>query len=131
MPRLDSGMRRFETALDTGLRAAANAEGAAPLIVAVSGGVDSTALLLGLAKPSLPRLVAWLSGRSVIACYVDHGLRDAVELAEERAALASLCAALGVMLVVRIADVAALRQRERLSWEDAARRCRYAALGAV
>jgi len=57
----------------------------APLLVAVSGGPDSVALLL---------LAHRLLGSRCVAATVDHGLRR--EAAEEAAWVAELCAALGV-----------------------------------
>jgi tRNA(Ile)-lysidine synthase len=59
-----------------------------PIAVAVSGGSDSTALLL------LAHEWSGRSGRPLIAATVDHGLRP--EAASEAAAVASLCDQLGV-----------------------------------
>lgn len=80
----------------------------APLAIAVSGGSDSTALLL------LAHAWARRNDRSIIAATVDHGLREAAR--EEAVAVAALCADLGVL-------------HERLRWErdETARRSQAAA----
>lgn len=77
----------------TALRAAldrltAEAAPGGPLGVAVSGGGDSTALLV------VARAWAAERGRALHAATVDHGLRP--ESADEAAAVAALCARLGV-----------------------------------
>lgn len=120
--RLAGGLERR---LLQALRRAGVAARSARIVVAVSGGVDSTALLLGLSALSA-------SGRVTLAlfpCHVDHGLRAAPERQAEQARLAVFCAALGLPLDARMADVAAERRRVRLSPEAAARRARYRALG--
>lgn len=81
--------------------------------LAVSGGPDSVAMLL-LAAAALP-------GR-VEAATVDHRLRP--ENAEEAAAVAHLCAALGVPHATLPVAL------DPGNVQDAARRARYAALGA-
>ncbi|MFO1208902.1 MAG: tRNA lysidine(34) synthetase TilS [Amaricoccus sp.] len=70
------------------LRAIVAAAPAGEIGVAVSGGGDSVALLLML------REAVEAAGRTVAAVTVDHGLRP--EAAEEAAAVAVLCARLGV-----------------------------------
>ena len=64
------------------------------LLVAVSGGPDSIALLVALAE--LARTGGW----QVTAAHVDHGLRGP-EGASERTAVAAVAASLGVALVDR------------------------------
>lgn len=110
------------------VRARLEAAGAAGcLVVAVSGGADSTAALLALhalvARSELPA--------RLIACHVDHGLRPAAERAAELALLEQLTGRLAIELIVRHVDVAGARSRGRSSLEAAARRVRYTALGAV
>jgi len=90
-----------------------DAENAPRLGVAVSGGPDSTALLL-LATAALP-------GR-VDAATVDHGLRP--ENAREAEDVARLCARLGVPHATLPVSLAAGNV------QDAARNARYAALAA-
>ena len=81
----------------------------APLIVAVSGGPDSLALLL-LAE------AAW--GGRVIAATVDHGLRT--ESAAEAAYVAQICAARGIVHAVLAPDAPITG-----SLQAEARRARY------
>lgn len=115
--------RAFETLTRRGLEACGEAGNTAKLLVALSGGADSTALLLAL-KAVYPE-------RALHAGYIDHGLRPAEERARERELVEALCVRLGVSLSMRSVDVAAERRRVRTSWEDAARRARYAALAAI
>jgi tRNA(Ile)-lysidine synthase len=89
------------------------------ILVAVSGGPDSTGLLFGLLK-LCPRLGASLS----VAC-VDHGLRR--ESADEAAAVAKTCQRLGLACVVIPVDVAKAR-RSHVSRQEAARLVRLGAL---
>ena len=88
-----------------------------PLGVALSGGADSTALLVLCAR-------RW-PGR-VVALHVNHGLQAAASVFESHCV--SLCQQLGVALRVR--KVAA-RAAHGQSPEDAARIARYAALDAL
>ncbi|MGQ0711127.1 MAG: tRNA lysidine(34) synthetase TilS [Rhodoferax sp.] len=88
-----------------------------PLAVALSGGADSTALLLACAR-------RWPG--QVVAVHVNHGLQAAATQFE--AACVALCQRLGVPLqVCRVQAHAAPGQ----SPEDAARRARYAAFDAL
>jgi tRNA(Ile)-lysidine synthase len=115
---------RFERRVQLVLGRAGLAAGAPRLLVAVSGGADSTAALL-----SLHRLVQrGVIAAGLSACHVDHGLRPAEERVTELGLVEALCARLGVPLIVRQVDVTAARHSHKLSWEDAARQCRYAAL---
>ncbi len=87
------------------------------VLVAISGGPDSTALLFGLAR------LAQRLGIELRAATVDHGLRP--EAAAEAAAVARTCAALGIPCEVLRVEV---RRRAHVSIQDAARRARAAAL---
>jgi tRNA(Ile)-lysidine synthase len=90
------------------------------LVVAVSGGADSTALLDAL---------AWVAGREgfrLLAAHLDHGLRTGS--AEDAAACAELCRGLGIPLRLGRAAVRARALRDRAGLEDAARQERYAFL---
>ncbi|MFZ5798108.1 MAG: tRNA lysidine(34) synthetase TilS [Desulfobulbaceae bacterium] len=93
----------------------------AVLVVAVSGGPDSTALLQVLA-----RLRTEL-GFSLVAVYVDHGLRpvEAVQEAEQVRDLAHRLAAGCEIIPV---DVRSMARAGRLSLEHAARELRYQVL---
>ena len=89
------------------------------VLVALSGGPDSRALLLTMLR------LAGRLGIAVQAATVDHGLRP--EAAAEAAAVVAWCAGLGVDCEVLRVDVGGARQRH-VSWQDAARRVRLAAL---
>ncbi len=87
------------------------------VLVALSGGADSVALLLSL-KTMYPRL-------GLVACHVNHRLRP--NEAERDAAFAeALCAKWKVPFELCEADVGAIAAREHISTELAARRVRYA-----
>lgn len=90
------------------------------LLLALSGGADSTALAVIL-HVLAPGLGLELRGMSV-----NHGLRP--EAAQDQAHALSLCRALGIPCSARAADVAGMARRERLGLEDAGRRLRYALL---
>lgn len=92
----------------------------ARLVLALSGGADSTALavILALLRPRLDLKLFALS--------VDHGLRP--QAAEDAAYAQRLCHALEIVCTLRQADVAGLAQRQGLGLEEAGRRLRYALL---
>ena len=92
------------------------------IVVGVSGGPDSTALLLAMFGLA-PRL-----GLSVEAVTVDHGLRP--EAREEAVAVSAWCKSLGIPWRAMVVDVGAFRGRH-VSLQDAARRARLAALAEV
>jgi tRNA(Ile)-lysidine synthase len=90
-------------------------------LLAVSGGPDSTALLLVLAHLAAAgalKLDLWLA-------HFDHGLRRRADREAERAFLSGLAAKLGVPLVVGQGDVRTHARQHRLSLEEAARELRY------
>jgi tRNA(Ile)-lysidine synthase len=95
-------------------------EGAAGLVVALSGGADSAALLAGLAA-----LGGGFRGLPLRAVHIDHGLQAAA--AEFREACKNLCEHLGVPLELIRVEV---QSEAGLSIEAAARAARYAALAA-
>lgn len=125
-----SGSRSFVAGFERRLHA--SLPGGGPdrgdtVIVAVSGGADSSAALLAFqALIAAGRLEA-----TVCACYVDHGLRAEAERAAEVALLRDACERIGVDLEVRAVDLPGARRVQRLSVEATARRLRYDALGAV
>jgi tRNA(Ile)-lysidine synthase len=90
------------------------------LLVAVSGGADSTALLLGLEE--LRRV--GLLGADLTAAHLDHGLRGEAGAADARW-VAWLAREHGFECVVGRAAVSETAQGARDNLEQAARRARY------
>jgi len=88
-----------------------------PLVVAFSGGQDSTCLVHALAG----------QGLDLLAVHVDHALRPDSATDAQRAL--ALAASMGVAAEVVRVDVAGYRQRQ--SVQQAARAARYQALGAL
>jgi tRNA(Ile)-lysidine synthase len=87
------------------------------LVVALSGGADSVALLDALV------LLRERRGLELVAAHLDHGVRP--DSAEDAEFCRELCARLGVPIRIGHADVRARAERERRGLEDAARRERY------
>ena len=112
-----------ERAVRDAIRAAGLADGAR-LVVAVSGGPDSLALLSALSRLS-ESMGLYLHG-----AHLDHGLRGAASTADA-SFVQDTFARLQVPSTVRQADVDALRRARKLSPEDAARETRYAFLADV
>jgi len=98
-------------------------EGAATLLVAHSGGGDSTALLILVTAWARPRGVA------VVSAHVAHGLRGAAG-DEDARFCARFAARLSLPFAFRPVDVPSDRKKGE-SLEAAARRLRYAALLAL
>jgi tRNA(Ile)-lysidine synthase len=90
------------------------------VIVAVSGGADSVALLDILHSLPEERL-------QLVVAHLNHGLRGEESDGDENF-VASLAKQYGLPFVSRQSDVAALATTLRLSLEDAGRRARYAFL---
>jgi tRNA(Ile)-lysidine synthase len=95
------------------------------LLVAVSGGPDSTALLLVLARLALKRDLY------IEAAHFDHQLRGKEPAAAERSAVEDLLHRCGVEGNFGSGDVAGLSRTSKLSIEEAARRARYDFLAKV
>ncbi len=94
------------------------------LVVAFSGGQDSTCLLHALTE------LGTETGMEVVAAHVDHCLRSGS--AEDAARAIDAARALGVRGVLRRADVSAYRAlQKRCSIEQAARAARYQILAQV
>ena len=89
------------------------------VLVAFSGGADSTALLHALCAYRDDGGVA-----AVMAAHVHHGLRGDEADADERAVTA-FCRSLGVELFCHHADVAALAATQKCGVEEAGRAVRY------
>ncbi|MBW2665831.1 MAG: tRNA lysidine(34) synthetase TilS [Deltaproteobacteria bacterium] len=98
------------------------------VLVAVSGGVDSTVLVVGLAE------LARLHRLELTIGHVNHGLRGAESTADEHA-VRTLAGKLGVPVAVETIDPHALRSegpsRDRPTLQEAARTLRYRALRAL
>lgn len=92
----------------------------ASLVVALSGGADSTALLV------LFCALREKYGLTLTAAHLDHGLR--AESAAEAQAAGRLCAGLGVPFRMKREDVGALARGMHCGVEEAGRRARYAFL---
>lgn len=88
-----------------------------PVLVALSGGADSVALLHAL----------WALDYPVRAFHLNHCLRGA-ESDRDEAFCRALCARLGVELTVERVDVAAAAREQGNGVEETARRMRYARL---
>ncbi|MBD2848413.1 tRNA lysidine(34) synthetase TilS [Paenibacillus sp. IB182496] len=91
------------------------------ILVALSGGPDSTALLHLLLQ------LAPAEGLTITAAHVDHGLRGKESAAEAEAA-GRLCRLLGVEVQLLKADVSGHMTRTGLGVQTAARELRYARL---
>ncbi len=88
-----------------------------PIVLAVSGGPDSTALLLGAARIAPPR------GWQLTIAHLDHALREGS--GQEAANVAAMATGLNLPTETLRTDVAALARAEHRSLEDAGRQARY------
>lgn len=88
-----------------------------PVVALVSGGADSTALLLLLSSEAFGDL-------RLSVLHVDHMLRGAAS-SSDALFVEGLCAGLGVPCRVVTYDVSGYAAAERLNLEDAGRRVRY------
>ncbi|HEX8599628.1 MAG TPA: tRNA lysidine(34) synthetase TilS [Chloroflexia bacterium] len=98
---------------------------AAPLVVAVSGGADSLALL-----SILRELRGESAPQTLHVAHLDHGFRGDESAADARF-VAELAEALGLACTIGRFDVPAYAASRKLSAEDAARRVRYAFLAGL
>ncbi len=96
-----------------------------PLIAAVSGGADSSAMLLLLADTQSRH------GWRVRAAHIDHGIQSEAVRSRFRSAAETLAAVVGVPLDIRRADAPAEAASSSDGLEAAARRVRYDALASV
>ncbi len=88
-----------------------------PLLVGVSGGIDSTALLI------ISTLLTRKSGGRVFCVHVDHGLR--AESAGDLEFVAELCRILGAGFEALKVDVRAYSHEHSMGIEEAGRTVRY------
>src|SRR5688572_17908283 len=86
------------------------------LVLAVSGGPDSTALLLMLSRLAKNRIM------HLHVATFDHGLRQPAVIEHEVAFVHGLCEELGLAFTRGSGDVAARAKADGTSIEDAARR---------
>lgn len=117
--------RSLERRVLAALRSEGPPEPGQRVLVAVSGGPDSTALLLILAR------LRGTLGVELTAAHFDHGLRPPEEAAADAAYVRELAAAVGVPVAFGRGDAGACAEREGRSAEEAARRLRYAFLAAA
>ena len=110
-------MRRLAPVLRRALAGPCAVPSGERVLVAVSGGADSTALLLGLND------LAREFGISIHAAHLNHGLRGA-EADGDQAFVASLCARLGVPLTAARWDCRARMRRRRLTGQSGLRTLR-------
>ncbi|MEO6457875.1 MAG: hypoxanthine phosphoribosyltransferase [Chloroflexia bacterium] len=96
-----------------------------PLIVGVSGGADSLALLHILLAVRTEK-----ARKTLHVGHLNHGFRGS-DSAGDAEYVAAICREWGVSCTVRSFDVLSYAARNKLSLEDAARRARYACLGAL
>jgi len=90
------------------------------VVVAVSGGADSIALLHALWE------IRRDFGLHIIVAHLDHGLRP--EAAKEKSFVRKAAAELGIPFISRKADVRQWQKEQRLTVQEAAREARYAFL---
>lgn len=122
-PAIPALHRLFRRSLDGGL-AAAQAWPGSGLLVALSGGSDSVALL------HLTVSLASDLGVPISAAHLDHGLRDA-ESRQDVEFCRSLADRFKIPLATDVVDTRAYAAEEKLSLEDAARRLRRSFLKRV
>ncbi len=97
----------------------------ARVVLAVSGGPDSMALLRGASHAQQSGVLAW----ALTVAHLDHALRP--DSAEDATFVIDVAAGLGLRCEVRRVDVAALARAEGRSLEDAGREARYRFLAEV
>ncbi len=107
-------MHPLEKKIDRIIRSHTLVQTGETVVVGVSGGPDSMALLHVLTALKIP----------CYAIYVDHGLRPK-EIPEEISLVTSTAHKLGISCEVVEADVKGLAKKEKLSLEHAARTKRY------
>ena len=109
-------------AVDRGAHAIALPDDGA-LVLAVSGGADSMALLHGAAELVRAGRRAW----RLMVAHLDHALRD--DSGDDASFMTDAARRLGLPVEVRRTDVAALASERGVSLEEAGREARYAFLG--
>jgi len=110
-------LRRLEPVIRRALAGACRVRPGSRVLVAVSGGADSTALLVALHSLAHER------GLELVAAHLNHRLRGATSDADQ-AFVAELCTRLGVPLVTARWDTRARMKRRGLSGENGLRTLR-------
>lgn len=125
--RYATGQARFERPSGQ-----VDAELAAPVVLMVSGGADSTALLVLAATSSLDiddgRGEARIARERLHVLHVNHQLRG-IDAEEDEEFVREMCARFGIPCTVRRIDVAELAQSTDGNVENAGRVARYAEAG--
>ncbi len=103
--------------VDHALAAAPSFRSGATVLVAVSGGPDSMALLAAASAHA---------GATIVAAHFDHQIRE--DSARDLDAVRAFADARGVRVIAGAGDVPLRARRERISMETAARNARYAFL---
>jgi tRNA(Ile)-lysidine synthase len=116
--------RRLLKTVSRQLKESGLVQGRKPLIVAVSGGTDSLALLLLLTELREPL------GMSLHVAHMDHGLRGQ-ESREDAQFVEEAAHQLDLPATLEQADVESYRVSHRLSLEEAAREVRYSFLSRI
>lgn len=104
--------------VEESLDAASLLKSTSVILAALSGGADSLALFLALHR------LADKHGFKLRAAHLNHGLRGA-ESDADAAFVEGICSQFNVPIALDKVDVAGMRARRRLSWEQAARIARY------
>jgi tRNA(Ile)-lysidine synthase len=110
-------LRRVEPVLRRAMRGPCRLPAGSRILVAVSGGADSTALLVGLHR------LAGELGLSLVAAHLHHGLRGAEADGDEKQ-VERLCRSLGVPLRAARWDTRRRMRRRGLSGQAGLRRLR-------
>ncbi len=121
--RRGTSVRRAELSVREYIKSTGAVHQGERLIVAVSGGADSSTLLLILDQLSAEMAL------SLTVAHFNHRLRSREEHDQDREYVTRLAERLGLPFVYAGGDVRARARRRGESVEDAARRMRYAFLG--
>lgn len=113
-------MNTFERKVLNFIREKAMAESGDCVIVGLSGGADSVALISVLSE------IKSVLGIGIYALHVNHGIRGKAADADENFAK-ELCERLQVPFESVYADVPAIAKKEKLTEEEAGRKARYSA----
>ncbi len=116
-------LREFENKIIGYIKAERLLENSRKLLLAVSGGADSIALLHVMAALNNEGFLH----NDLICAHINHQLRGSDSQADE-AFVSAVCGKMGLQIVTRRVDVTAYAQNEKLSIETAARKLRRESL---